>query len=67
VASELGIVGATTNERCPLVGVGNGNGVQRAGVRAKAGVGMAETGHHCAETAGMGNNIPNIKMGDGWC
>ena len=38
VASELGIVGATTNERCPLVGVGNGNGVQRAGVRAKAGV-----------------------------
>ena len=35
--------------------------------QAKAGVGMAETGHHCAETAGMGNNIPNIKMGDGWC
>ena len=49
------------------LGVGNGNGMQRAGARAKAGVGMAETGHHCVETAGMGNNIPNIKMGDGWC
>jgi len=64
-ASRLARAGVRDGWSCTGVqrlGVGDWDGMQRAGARAKVGVGMAEAGHHHVETVGMENDIPNIEL-----